>query len=110
MHFKKNLSALAGVGQWIEHQPVNQRVTSSIPNQGTCLGCGRGPQHGASEKQPHTDVSLPPFLLPFPILKIKKKMLNLIKIGEFLCSHFNIEDGRKYATFSAYYGLLFQER
>ena len=21
------------------------------------------------------------------------------KIGEFLCSHFNIEDGRRYATF-----------
>ena len=27
---------------------------------------------------------------------------NLIKIGEFSCSHFNVEDGRKYATFSAY--------
>ena len=26
-----------------------------------------------------------------------------IKIGEFLCSHFNIEDGRKKATFSAFY-------
>ena len=25
-----------------------------------------------------------------------------------MCSHFNIEDGRKY-TFSAYYALLFQE-
>ena len=23
----------------------------------------------------------------------------LIKIGEFLCRHFNIKDGRKYATF-----------
>ena len=34
----------------------------------------------------------------------------LIKIGEFLCSHFNIEDERKYATFSVYHGLLFQER
>ena len=32
-----------------------------------------------------------------------------IKIGEFLCSHFNIEDGRKKATSSAYYALLFQE-
>ena len=27
----------------------------------------------------------------------------LTKIGEFLCSHFNSEDGRKYATF---FGLL----
>ena len=33
----------------------------------------------------------------------------LIKIGEFLCSHFNIEDGRRKAIFSAYYALLFQE-
>ena len=30
-----------------------------------------------------------------------------IKIGEFLCSHFNIEDGRKKATFLAYYALFF---
>ena len=34
----------------------------------------------------------------------------LIKIGEFGGSYFNIEDGRKYATFSMYYALLFQER
>ena len=32
------------------------------------------------------------------------------KIGEFLCSDFNIENGRKHATFLAYYALLFQER
>ena len=32
-----------------------------------------------------------------------------IKIGEFLCSHFNIEVGRKKGTFSACYMLLFQE-
>ena len=31
------------------------------------------------------------------------------QIGRFLYSHFDIEDGRKYATFSAYYTLLFQE-
>ena len=36
---------------------------------------------------------------------IKKKL-----IGEFLCSQFNIEDGRKYTPFSLYYALLFQER
>ena len=34
----------------------------------------------------------------------------VIKICGFLCSHFNIEDGRKQATFSAYYALLFQEQ
>ena len=27
-----------------------------------------------------------------------------------MCSHFNIEDGKIYATFLAYYALLFQER
>ena len=32
----------------------------------------------------------------------------LTKIGEFLCSHFNIEDGRKYTSL-AFYALLFQE-
>ena len=32
---------------------------------------------------------------------IKKK--KPYQIGEFLCSHFNIEDGRKQATFLAYY-------
>ena len=35
---------LAGVAQWIEHWPVNQRVLNSIPSQGTCLGCRPGPQ------------------------------------------------------------------
>ena len=32
--------AMVGVAQWIERQPVNQKVTSSIPSQVTCLGCG----------------------------------------------------------------------
>ena len=33
----------------------------------------------------------------------------LIKIGEFLCSHLNIEDGKIKQHFLAYYAL-FQER
>ena len=41
---RKTTQALAGVAQWLEHQPANQKVTSSIPSQGTCLGCGPGPQ------------------------------------------------------------------
>ena len=45
--------ALAGVAQWIEQQPVTE---ISIPSQGTCLGCGPGPQL-ACERQP-IDVSL----------------------------------------------------
>ena len=60
--------ALTDEAQWIEHWPVNQRVTGLIPSQGTCLGCGQGPPLGAWERQLHTDVSLPLFLLPFPSL------------------------------------------
>ena len=68
LNLKSAFSALAGVTQWIEHQPVNQRVASLIPSQGTCLGCGSGPQYGAHERQLHIDVSLLFFLLPFPSL------------------------------------------
>ena len=66
--FKVWKHVLADVAQWIECQPVNQRVAGSIPRQGTCLGCGPGPQQGVCERQPHFDVSL--FLsLPSPLSK-----------------------------------------
>ena len=52
------ISALAGVAQWIEHQPANQRVAGSIPHQGIYLGCRPGPQWGACKRQPYIDVSL----------------------------------------------------
>ena len=58
----------AGVAQWIERRPANQGVAGLIPSQGTCLGCGPGPQWGPYERQPHMDVSLPFFLPPFPSL------------------------------------------
>ena len=60
------INNLAGVAQWIECGPENQRVAGSIPSQGTCLGCGPGPQLGTCERQPCIDVSLPLFLPPFP--------------------------------------------
>ena len=37
--FKKNISALAGVSQWIECWPEKQGLTGSIPSQGTHVGC-----------------------------------------------------------------------
>ena len=40
----KNVTALAGVAQWIEHRPANQRVAGLIPSQGTCLDFVPGPQ------------------------------------------------------------------
>ena len=51
---------------------VKQRVAGSIPSQGTCLGCGPGPQWGPSDRQPHIDVSLPLFVPPFPLSKNKQ--------------------------------------
>ena len=63
---KNVIYALADVAHYIAHRPVNQRVTSSTPNQGTCLYCGPGPQQGACRKQAHIDVSLPLFLSLFP--------------------------------------------
>ena len=42
---------------------LKQRVASSIPSQGTCLGCRPGPQLGAHKRQPHIDISLPVFLI-----------------------------------------------
>ena len=62
--------ALAGVAQWIEYWPVNQRVTGLIPSKGTCLGCRTGPQWGVHERQPQTDISLP-LSLPSPLSKNK---------------------------------------
>ena len=35
--------AMAGVAQWIECQPMNQKVASLSLGQGTCLGGGLGP-------------------------------------------------------------------
>ena len=64
--FLKKFVALATVAQWIEHQPVNQRVTGLIPSQGTCLDCGPDTQYVAHERQPHIDISLS-FSLPFPL-------------------------------------------
>ena len=69
-YLKINKSALAGVALWIECRPVNWKVAGSIPSQGTRLGCGPGPQWGAHEKQPYTDVSLP-LSLPSPLSKNK---------------------------------------
>ena len=67
--FKKYNTALPGVAQWVEREPVNQRVAGLIPSQGTCLGCGSGSQLGAHKRQPHIDV----YLL-FPSLSLSLKI------------------------------------
>ena len=70
--WQKKVGTLAGVAQWTAHGPENQRVTGSIPSQGTCLGCGPGAQQGACERQPHINVSFLLFFPPFPSVKINK--------------------------------------
>ena len=75
--FIKNVNGvLAGVVQWIECQPANQRVAGSIPSQGSCLGCGPCPQQGVHKRQPHIDVS---FLFPLPSPLSKNKKIKSLK-------------------------------
>ena len=69
--------ALAGVAQWIERLPVNQRVIGSIPSQGTCLGYGPRPQWGTCERHPHIDAFLPLFPPLFPLSKKINKQIIL---------------------------------
>ena len=57
---------LAAVAQWTECCLANPKIAGSIPSQGTCLGCGPGPQKAVRERQSHIDVSLPFFLSSFP--------------------------------------------
>ena len=72
--------ALAGVAQWTERLTAKQRVASSIPSQGTCLGCRPGPHCRVLERQMHIDVSFPLFLRPFSSIKINK----ILKIKKVL--------------------------
>ena len=44
---KDTTEALAGVAQWTECHPANQKVAGSVPGQGTRPGCGPGLQLGA---------------------------------------------------------------
>ena len=62
--------ALAGVAQWVEHWPVNTKVTGSIPGQGTSLGCVPGPQLRVRERQP-IDVLSFSFSFLYPLSKNK---------------------------------------
>ena len=70
------------MAQWVECQPVSQRVAGSIPSQGTCLGCGPGPQVvGMQEATTHWcfSLSLSPSLLLS--LKVNKIFLNIPVLG-----------------------------
>ena len=62
--------ALAGVAQWTERHPANQKVADLVSSQGTCPGCGPGPQLGACRRQP-VNFSFLLFLPPFSLSKNK---------------------------------------
>ena len=67
--------ALAGMAQWTECRPANQRVAGSISSQGTCLRCRPGRGLGGAGRGAtgnHTLMFLSLFLPPFLSLKINK--------------------------------------
>ena len=68
---------LAGVAQWIERWPVNQRVIGSIPGQGTCLGCEPGAQQGGEQEA--TTHCFSPSLSPSLPLCLKNKINKILK-------------------------------
>ena len=45
-YFVIRIGSLAGVAQWIECWPENQKAAGLIPSQGTCLGWGPVPSWG----------------------------------------------------------------
>ena len=50
--------AVSDVAQWTECQPTNCEVASLNPSQGTCLGCGPGPQLGVGKwEQMHVSLT-----------------------------------------------------
>ena len=54
-----------------------KKVTSSAPRQGTCLGCGPGPQLGAWERQQIHVSLMHRCFSPFLPLSLKRNKLNL---------------------------------
>ena len=50
---------LAGVAQWTECRPENQRIAGWTPSQGTCLAYGPGPLAGGNHTLMFLSLSLP---------------------------------------------------
>ena len=71
---------LAGVAQWIECRPENQRATGSILSQGICLGCRPDPQLEGYARGDCTLIFLSlSFSLPSRLSKDKYNLLKKIK-------------------------------
>lgn len=64
--------ALARWLRWLECRPIRQKPVSSVPGQGTSLGCGFNPQTGCIRDATgpcfsHIDVSFPPLSPSLPL-------------------------------------------
>ena len=84
--------ALVGVAQWVEHQPVDQKVVGLIPIQSLCLSCGLS----------HIDVSMLPFLISFCV-KLKVSGNKLSEIGEWRRGNYQEFDVESFSTFFLYH-------
>ena len=65
---------------WLEHPPISQKATGSIPNQGTYPDCGFNPIRAHVRKW-LIDVSLSlKAMKKYPWVRIKKKAVNSISL------------------------------
>ena len=64
---------------WIEHQPENQRVTSSIPGQGTWLGCGPGQAPSEGRVRSNHTLMFLSLSFSFPSACSKTKQIQYLK-------------------------------
>ena len=86
--FRNGFVPLAGMAQWIECQPANQRVTGSIPSLEHIPGFGPGPSGGHARGN-HTLMFLS-LSFSFPSLKINNFFKNLKKRKKWFCSNWAI--------------------
>ena len=68
---KVDKRALAGVAQWIECWPANQKVAGLIPSQGTCLCFGQVPSRRQVRGNHILMFLFLSFSLPSPLSKNK---------------------------------------
>ena len=68
------------MAQLVGHHPADQKVTSSIPGRGTCLGCSSVPGWGLQEAP---DGCFSPSLSPSLPLSLKKLVKNFKKKKDF---------------------------
>ena len=88
---KKNCFPLAGVAQWIECQPENQRAACLVPSHGTCRVSGQVPSRGRPRGNRTLMFLSLSFSLPFPLSKNK---INKIFFIFFKCVDFREREAR----------------